>query len=172
MITLKGKPSQIGQGYGKACAEGIRKNLSVLVWRQGYEPLPRKDADFITWQKRQESILSDNWPWLLEEMTGVAEVLGIDFEDVLLLNLRAWQYNYYGAPPGNTCSCFAITLDDGTVAEAGTNDDPVEYYCGPVCFKPDDGYGCITFPITGTSWASMCLNEKGLSMSTSSAVSW
>jgi len=122
LITLKGNPCQIGQKYGKVCAEKIREDLSVLVWREGYEPLPRGDADFIAWRKKQESILNRNWPWLLEEMTGVAEAMDTSFEDVLLLNLRAWQYNYYGEPPGNACSSLAISLDDGTVACAGTLD--------------------------------------------------
>jgi len=169
MITLKGNPSQLGREYGKMCAEEIRQNLSVLIWcenyvrREFFEVLPREDSDFIAWQKKQESILSDNWPWLLEEMAGVAKASDVSFEDILLLNLRAWQYSYFGKP-GVACSNLAITLDDGTVACAGALDDPVEYYCGPVCFEPDDGYSCITFPITGTSWGNRGMNEKGLSM--------
>ena len=170
MITLQGSPKRIGQEYGKACGEKIRENLSVLVWREGYEPLPRGDSDFIVWRKKQESILGRNWPWLLEEMAGVAEAMKVSFEDILLLNLRAWQYNYYGEP-GAACSSFAITLEDGTVACAGAFDDPpdyCDYYCGPVCFKPDNGFGCITLPITGTSWASRTINEKGLTIGISS----
>jgi len=48
--------------------------------------------------------------------------------------------------------------------------DPVEYYCGPVCFEPDDGYGVITFPITGTSWALRSINEEGLAIGISSTL--
>ena len=165
MIKLKGTPNQIGQEYGKACAKAIRENLSILVERncQPPDPLPLNDPNFHKWVKKQEDILSDNWPWLLEEMAGVGQALDVGFKDILLLNLRAWQYSYYGKP-GRACSSMAITLEDGTVACAGALDDPIELYCGPVCFKPDDGYGCITFPITGTSWASRATNEKGLSI--------
>ena len=170
MITLKGSPNQIGREYGRTCAEKIRENLSVLVWREGYEPLPREDIDFIAWQKRQESILSDNWPWLLEEMAGVSQALEVSFEDVLLLNLRAWQYNYYGEPGGQACSSLAITLNDGTVACAGALDDAPEYYDGLVYFRPEDGYGCITCPIIGTSWALRSINEEGLSIGISSQI--
>lgn len=171
MIKLKGTPNQIGQEYGKACAKAIRENLSILVERncQPPDPLPLNDPNFHKWVKKQEDILSDNWPWLLEEMAGVGQALDVGFKDILLLNLRAWQYSYYGKP-GRACSSMAITLEDGTVACAGALDDPIELYCGPVCFKPDDGYGCITFPITGTSWASRATNEKGLSIGISSQV--
>ena len=170
LITFEGNHRDIGSKYGKAFTDSIRKNLSILIWREGYEPLPREDAGFIAWHDEQESILAKNWPWLLEEMTGVAEGAGVKYEDILLLNLRAWQYNYYGESPGQACSSFAVTLDDGNIACAGALDDPIEYYCGPVCFNPDGGYSCITFPITGTSWASRSLNEKGLAIGISSQV--
>ena len=168
LVTFHGTPKQIGIAYGREFLAEIKANLNELVWREGYEPLPREDSDFIAWHKKQESILASKWPWLLEEMAGVAEALAVSFEDILLLNLRAWQYNYYFAPPGQSCSSLAITLGNGTVACAGALDDPVKYYCGPVCFTPDNGYSFITFPITGTSWASRSLNETGLSIGISS----
>lgn len=37
----------------------------------------------------QEKRVSDNWPWLLEEIAAVAQASGVDYEDILLLNLRA-----------------------------------------------------------------------------------
>ena len=163
LLFLVGLLGRSAESTAKKFNLKIKKNLSILVWREGYEPLPREDADFIAWYKGQESIFAEKWPWLLEEMAGVAEGVGVKYEDILLFNLRAWQYNYFGAP-GRACSSLAITLNDGTIACAGALDDPVEYYCGPVCFKPDKGYSCVTFPITGTSWGNRGLNEAGLAL--------
>lgn len=116
MTSFEGTPAEIGRAYGEQCRDGILANLKALVQRDGHEPLPRQDRDFQDWVRRQETLVRERWPWLLEEMAGVAEVSGARHEEVLLLNLRAWQYDYYGRPPVGGCSSLAVTLADGTVA--------------------------------------------------------
>lgn len=168
MLALTGTPTAIGREYGEACRDEILANLKELVFREGYEPLPRREPEFQAWVRRQEGLLSKHWPWLLEEIAAVAAGCGVDCEDILLLNLRAWQYEYYGRPPAGGCSSVAVTLTDGTVACAGALDDPVKYYCGPVRVAPDRGYAFISFPITGTSWGNRGLNDAGLAVGISS----
>jgi len=168
LYSFQGNPGKLGREYGKRLAGQILKNLRALVWREGYEPLPRRDADFIAWVKDQEGIIGKSWPWLLEEMHAVAEGAGVNYEDILLLNLRAWQYNFYGVLPVQACSSLAITLADGTVACAGALDDTIDYYCGPVRFVPEKGFRFITFPITGTSWGNRGINSAGLALGESS----
>ena len=169
MRVFAGDPKAIGLAYGKALAEKIRRNLEILIWRQGYEPLPRQEPAFQAWQCGQEELIRRHWPWMLEEMAGVAEAVDAAYEDILLLNLRAWQYDYYGAEPKTgACTSLAVTLSDGTVACGGALDDPVEYYCGPVKFVPDQGHSFISFPITGTSWGNRGLNDAGLAVGISS----
>lgn len=56
LALLKGNSRQVGISYGRKFAAEIKENLSELVWRDGYEPLPRADAGFIAWRKRQEYI--------------------------------------------------------------------------------------------------------------------
>jgi len=102
-------------------------------------------------------------------MHGVAEAVGVPYEQILLLNLRSWQYNYYGAGPVETgCSSLAITLSGGQIAAAGALDDPIEFYCGPVRIVPEKGRRFISFPITGTSWANRGMNSEGLAVGISS----
>jgi hypothetical protein len=102
-------------------------------------------------------------------MHGVTEATGVPYEDILLLNLRAWQYNYYGAGPVSTgCSSLAITLSGGQIAAAGALDDPIELYCGPVRIVPEKGHRLVSFPITGTSWANRGMNSEGLTVGISS----
>ena len=79
MIIFKGNFEQIGSEYGKAFTGEIHKNISILVRREGYEPLPLHDSDFISWRKQQESILSGNWSWLLEEMSAVGQMTYLPF---------------------------------------------------------------------------------------------
>ena len=170
MFNLSGTPAEIGRAYAENCREAIIRNLKILVYRDGYEPLPRQDKDFQAWMRRQEAILAKHWPWLLEEMHGVAAGCGATAEDILLLNLRAWQYDYYGRPPTGACSSVAVTLADGTVACAGALDDPAEYYCGPVRVVPEQGHAFISFPITGTSWGNRGMNRAGLVTGISSQI--
>lgn len=167
LYTFEGAPEEIGRIYGKTFTDAIRKNLSILVWRKGYDPLPRENAAFISWIKTQGSIIQKNWPWLIEEIQAVADGIEVKYEDILFLNLRVWQYDKY-AVPADTCSSLAITLGDGTVACAGALDDEIDYYCGPIKVVPEKGYAFITFPIAGTSWGNRGINSAGLALGESS----
>ena len=163
-LSFEGTPKQIGTAYGKRFAEAASRNMRILLGAR----LPAQDPAFRAWVRAQEKLVEKHWPWLIEEMRGVAAGCGVAFEEILLLNLRAWQYDYYGKPPGNSCSSLAITLADGAVATTGALDDPIQYYCGPVHVTPDTGYRFITFPITGTSWGNRGMNSEGLSVGISS----
>ena len=168
---FRGNAFEIGKQYGAKFAEKIRSNLSILIWREGYEPLPLKDPDFIKWVDDQEKVISTNWPWLIEEMHAVAEGSGFNYRDILLLNLRSWQYNHCSgkaAAQVEACSSLIITLADGTTANVGALDDGIQYYCGMVKIIPDHGYSFMTFPITGTSWGNRGINSAGLCVGESS----
>ena len=170
---FRGNAFEIGKQYGAKFAEKIRSNLSILIWREGYEPLPLKDPDFIKWVDDQEKVISTNWPWLIEEMHAVAEGSGFNYRDILLLNLRSWQYNHCSgkaAAQVEACSSLIITLADGTTANVGALDDGIQYYCGMVKIIPDHGYSFMTFPITGTSWGNRGMNSAGLCIGESSQI--
>ena len=170
---FRGNAFEIGKQYGAKFAEIIRRNLSILVWREGYDPLPLQDPDFTKWVDDQEKVISTNWPWLIEEMHAVAEGSGFNYQDILLLNLRSWQYNLCSgkaALPVGACSSLIITLADGSIANIGALDDGIQYYCGMVKIIPDHGYSFMTFPITGTSWGNRGINSAGLCVGESSQV--
>ena len=122
---FRGNAFEIGRQYGAKFAEKIRCNLSILVWREGYEPLPLQAPDFIKWADAQEKVISTHWPWLIEEMHAVAEGSGFNYRDILLLNLRSWQYNLCSGKAAlavEACSSLIITLADGTTANIGALD--------------------------------------------------
>ena len=161
-----GSPREIGIAYGKHFTEAIARNIRNLLG----DRIPVKDPAFRTWVQSQEKQVTTHWPWYIEEMHGIAEGISGKYEDVLLLNLRAWQYNIYGAPPSQACSSLGIRLGNGQMVCAGSLDDPIEYYCGPVHFAGREGYRLITFPITGTGWANRTMNSAGLTAGISSQI--
>ncbi len=163
--TFNGSPGQIGNNYGKKFSAQIQENLNILLGPK----LPRQDPDFAAWVKSQESLIAKHWPWYIDEIRGVADAVGRGYEDILLLNLRAWQYGYYGAKTEDRgCSSLAVTLADGSIACGGSLDDPIRLYCGPVRIVPDEGHSFVSFPITGTSWGNRGMNSAGLAVSLSS----
>ena len=169
MVVIRGTPIETGWKYGEYFKSKIIENIEKLVYSDTVRKF-LKDRSFHKWVDSQEAYIKKRWPWLLEEMTGVARAVRRSYEDVLMLNLRVWQYDYYGAEPlSGCCSSFAITLEDGTIACAiWALDDPAEYYCGPVQITQQNGYSFITFPITGTSWGNRGMNSEGLSIGISS----
>ncbi len=163
---FSGSPRQLGFAAGQTFQAAIRGNIDILVRRTGYTPLPRH-GDFFRWVETQRDLLMRDAPWLLEEVDGIAEGSGFSCEEILLLNLRAWQYEYYAGAP-EQCSSLLITLDDGAVANAGALDDSARYYSGLVKVRPERGYAFITLPIAGTVWGNRGVNAAGLSLGVSS----
>ena len=127
--------------------------------------LPAQDPAFRAWVRSQEKLVEKHWPWYAEEMHGVAEAINGKYEDVLLLNLRAWQYADYGKHHrARVVPVWPSGWPTVTWLAPVALDDPIEYYCGPVHVTPDTGYRFITFPITGTSWGNRGMNNAGLSV--------
>ncbi len=170
LYTFAGIPGKLGREYGKIFAKNIQKNIDILIKRTGYEPLPLSDNGFIKWIDNQENTIANNWSWLLEEMYEVAKASKLKYRDILLLNLRAWQYTVYSGNASTACSNIAIKLTDGTIANAGALDDNSEFYCGIVKIIPKQGHSFMTFPITGTSWGNRGLNNAGLCVGVSSQI--
>jgi hypothetical protein len=164
--TFEGTPKQIGAAYGERFKRQIGTNIDLLLSPKN---VARANPDLQAWAKSQETLITRHWPWYIEEMRGVAQGAGKRYEDILLLNLRIWQFNYYGATEGSPrCTSIAVTLADGHVACAGALDDGFRNYCGPVRIVPDQGHRFISFPITGTSWCMRGLNSAGLAAGISS----
>ena len=172
MNTFHGSNFEIGKQYGRMFNSVIRKNVDILVKRNCIHPgpLPLNDPDFQKWVDEQKNIITENWPWLLEEMQGIVAGTDLEFNDILFLNLRVWQYDLYSEKAPGACSSMVINLDDDTVANTGAIDDCPDYYCGPVKIVPEHGFRFITFPIAGTSWGNRGMNSAGLVIGESSQI--
>ncbi len=170
MKAFQGNNFEIGKQYGQTYKQTILKNVDILVKRTGHPDLPLNDPDFQKWVDVQKSLIRDKWPWLIEEMQGVAIATCLEFDDILFLNLRVWQYDLYSGQAPSACSSMVINLANGTVANAGALDDCRDYYCGPVKIIPELGFRFITFPIAGTSWGNRGMNSAGLIIGESSQI--
>ena len=168
MPSFSGTPQALGRAYGAALGEEILKVHGILLPASAY---PRDDPVVTAWVGRREALLEQRFPWLLEEMAGVGEGVGLPYPEILWLNLRGWNY-FPRAPqlPSGGCSTLALALADGTAALCTALDDPGELYCGPVRLAPAGKPSFVTLPITGTSWAGDSMNSAGLAVGLSSQV--
>lgn len=166
ILVLAGAPRDLGRQQGAAVRSQIHANVAVLL------------GDFLTgakagalekiraWQQRLRTFSFDHWPWLQEEIHGIAEGAGIDHELAELLSFRAWQYEVYHA---GACSSFALPGAGGRILTGGTLDDPRFLYT-IAQVSPTTGLRYLSFPIAGTVWANRGLNEAGLALGISSLI--
>lgn len=166
ILILKGDPRELGRQQGAALRSQIHANIAVLL------------GDFITgakaaqiekisaWQTRLRAFAFDHWPWMQDEIHGIAEGAQIDPELAELLSFRAWQYEVYHA---GACSSFALPDADNHILTGGTLDDPRFLYT-IAQVQPTQGLRYLSFPIAGTVWANRGMNEAGLALGISSLI--
>jgi isopenicillin-N N-acyltransferase-like protein len=87
VISVKGKPGDVGFQYGAQCREMIQKNIN-LYFRlfNHYARLGRNQA--VTLARRFIPVIKAFDPDLLEEIRGIAEGAKADMEEILALNVR------------------------------------------------------------------------------------
>ena len=166
ILVLSGAPRELGRQQGAALRSQIHANIGTLLagFVTGNEG-PSPDV-IRAWQKRLRTFCFDHWPWLQDEIAGIAEGAGIEPELAELLSFRAWQYEIYHA---GSCSSFALPGADGKILTGGTLDDPRFLYT-IAQVQPTKGLRFLSFPLAGTVWANRGMNESGLALGISSLV--
>ena len=164
ILILHGSDRVRGQQHGAALRDQIQRNVAELLGDLFKGASVARRAQIRAWQQRLRTFCFEHWPWLQEEMAGLAEGAGLDGETVELLNFRAWQYDVYHA---GCCSSLAVPDSSGHILTAGTLDDPRHLYTIVQC-QPATGLRYLSFPIAGTTWANRGLNESGLALGISS----
>ncbi len=124
-ITLTGSPYEKGFTHGSLCRERVIRSLETYRFRfaaKGRNPFSWEDARLAA--RRFAPALTGEFAPYAEEMRGIAAGAGIDFEDVLALNLRS-EILYSGLAPGEAepageCTAFAAvppaTVDGAVLA--------------------------------------------------------
>jgi len=165
ILVLRGDPRALGRQQGAALRAQIHRNVAELLGAL-MKARPARREQIQAWQARLRAFCFDHWPWLQEEMAGLAESAGLDRETIELLNFRAWQYDVYHA---GACSSLAVPDAHGHILTAGTLDDPRHLYAVVQC-QPTAGLRYLSFPIAGTTWANRGMNESGLALGISSLI--
>lgn len=108
-IVISGSPFKRGRSYGFQCADKIHAVLG------NYRKLFSDPETYVSWEvarKRSMELLpeiEDLGPELTEEMRGIAEGAGVDFEDVVTLNCRSEILALTtDAPDEDECSDCAV----------------------------------------------------------------
>ncbi len=106
VISVKGNPRQVGHQHGTRCRDMIHKNIS-LYFRlfQHYANLDRRQA--VSLAQRFLPVIQSFDPALLEEMKGIAEGAGVNFEDILAINTRTELMYPEQLATGGECTAIA-----------------------------------------------------------------
>ncbi len=111
VVVASGTPHEMGLQYGRALAPQIRDGLRMYIAGQVTE----KWHYPLDYQRQCAATMSRHIPAeYIDEMKGVAEGAGVDYEQVLLMHTHADMVHYghgWGRPnstPGMDCSNFAV----------------------------------------------------------------
>ncbi len=111
VVVARGTPREMGRQYGRALAQEIKHGIKAYLLGQVVE----KWGYPLGYQRLCAQAMLRHIPdEYIEEMKGVAEGAGVDYEDVLLMHTHADMVHYgksWGRPdsaPGKECSNFAV----------------------------------------------------------------
>jgi isopenicillin-N N-acyltransferase-like protein len=141
VLTLEGSAKERGQIHGEALKPKILEHIEMTKGFMGenMESTPQ-DAmdDFLSNTNFLPAI--EKWtPFLLGEMEGIAAGAGVDFKEILLLNLadEAWWYfmekkGQFSSPTvgAENCSSLGIEVQEGFPPMIAQNLDMPAYYDG------------------------------------------
>jgi isopenicillin-N N-acyltransferase like protein len=101
VVYMKGTPYEQGKQLGAGAAELIQENVRVATKFRDAVAAGRDQANYNLITRTNEAWVAKEWPELLEELTGIAEGSGVDYVELLSLNLNGHiAYTY-----STTLSC-------------------------------------------------------------------
>jgi len=177
IISLRGGARERGKQYGEQAAARVRRTRAAYA--DVYAHFARWDWDRVS-DEAQAFVapIQQFHPASIEEMTGIAEGAGLDFADVLAINLRteilfAAKVRAAGSelPPTLDCTSFAARTGDGAQL-VGQTWDWLTFSAETVVLVeaiPDDGPSFMTIVEAGLL-AKLGMNSSGLAVATNALV--
>jgi isopenicillin-N N-acyltransferase like protein len=177
IITVGGNARDRGAQYGEQAADRVRHTRDSYA--EVYAHFARWDWDRVR-EEAQPFVepIRRFHPASVEEMTGIAEGAGLDFADVLAMNLRteilfAAKVRTAGAelPPVLECTSFASRTADGEQL-VGQTWDWLTFSADTVVVveaTPDEGPAFMTVVEAGLL-AKLGMNSGGLALATNALV--
>jgi isopenicillin-N N-acyltransferase like protein len=146
-IELSGSLLEIGRIHGEAFREDIRGYYEFYCQSRGKTPG--------TLPAGIRSYMEDRLPDAVEEMRGIAEGAGMEYEEILV-------YNHFNVISGCT-PVFFRDSDRGPLVGQTLDCEPEELEAVLVRnVRPDRGLGYIGLSFAGTVWPAGFLNSAGL----------
>ncbi|MBI2843197.1 MAG: twin-arginine translocation signal domain-containing protein [Armatimonadetes bacterium] len=156
-LRIQGTAYEAGRAYGEAMAPMIHyswRECQRKVYERSQQPVP----DLLERVKKLADWTQKRWPLEIEEIAGIADGSGLDFEQVFLINRQLATF---------FCSNIAVARSaDGPIA-GGNLDDPRVYFIKDTSIKGQYRYVSLTWP--GCMGCHNGMNEHGLSMMGSAA---
>jgi hypothetical protein len=173
VLVLEGTPHQRGVTHGRAMKAEIHK--VVRLWKAELADAFKTDADtFIPRLVRRTEFVAAIRTWtpdLLEEIRGMAEGAGVDFETMLVLQLPDECFVHGGAIAGERCSSLGFGKGASRPGCVAQNVDTPAFTDGfqlVLHVKPQDGTpeafvltqaGCIGLNGVNSRAVGICCNS-------------
>ena len=155
-LKVEGTAYDAGHAYGEAMAPFIR-----YTWRYCQQRVYERSLQKPDLLERLKYLVTETekrWPLEVEEIAGIADGAGLDFEQVFLIN-RHLASTY--------CSNIGVTHSDIGPVAGGNLDDPRTYFIKDTHIKGQYRYVSVAWP--GVLGCHNGMNEHGLCMMGSAA---
>ena len=165
IVKVYGSPYEQGFQQGKALTETIAKNVKLI--KEHFEQANCDYEKYNLFVQKNVTFLQKNYPEQIEEMGGIADGSGLDYKDILFINIPAYFMMQYFPP-----ECSMILARKNATADGGTylikNRDMrigleqvviERHYSDGLVISEVSGAGTITYPAIG-------INNYGLALTT------
>jgi len=154
-VELSGSYREQGRQHGEALAQIIQEIVEETVTWDKYEKMDR-----VEWvMELLQANLQHLAPGVLDEMHGIAEGSGVEFRDILGLNVVA---DIGQAQKFCTAMGWADTPDGPIIGKTNDIGQNKEKYHHPFRRKSGDGLPAIWATWPGTVWTNCFVNAEGL----------
>jgi len=169
VIEISGSSREMGLAYGQKCAPIVRMISESFI--PGLAELVGMQADEIVAEARryERAIQATTGTQYIDEMKGLAEGAGVEYEQILALNCGWDLLNSLPTPethPNYMCSSFVAwgsRTESGHLI-CGHNDDGarfIDQFLVLLVAQPDQGYGFATPIVPGYLGYHRMWNTKG-----------
>jgi len=163
-VRIGGSPKEMGRARARKLRSSILLGMEhwLLEHRDRWGEKERRK-----WGRRSAKDMESMAPELLDEIAAMAEELGVEEEDLLAFNFRAWNAL---SPHPSHMSCYNVAFRDPRrgILLGGVVEDNVPFYVLE-CVRPRKGYAFCSVNWAGMVWAIRGMNSRGLAVGQVSA---
>ncbi len=157
-LDNSGGPYERGYQHGEVFRDEVR--AMVKSWAGRYINNP--DPFHVNMNGRMLDYVSNNFPYIIEELHGIADGARLDFEDI-------WWYNIFNAvgriPEFETCSNVILKAGDGTLHFGKTSDIDMPQRNAMLLRRVrDGGHDFYVLGWYGNVWVEEALTSDGLAV--------